>query len=130
MWEKGAKPAVIETPRAALAMLFDDEPYYAPELPRAAMLEGAEILLWADSEARPMDMKVSQTRAAENKMFVIRTSCAENDVSNVINPGGAAAASVFRGADQAASALIFRFEGLAKSVITGTNIVRTAARML
>ena len=103
-------------------MLFDEEPY-TPELPRSAMLSGAEILLWADSESRSMDLKVAQTRGAENKMFLIRNSCAMEDLSYVINPGGGVVASVFKGADQAAGALIFRFEGLAKSVITGTNIV-------
>lgn len=123
VWEKGAAPKVVETARGGLAMLFDEEPIYTPELPRTAMLLGAEILLWADNENRPMNLKVTQTRAAENKMFVMRTSNAADDVSNVVNPGGAVAASVFRGADQAAGGLIFRFEGLAKSVITGTNIV-------
>ena len=121
-WSKGTEPCVCETGKAGLSMLFDDEPYI-PELPRVTMLKGAEIVIWCDGETRPMDLKVMQTRSAENKMFMIRTSCLESDASCVTNPSGGVSTSVLKGSEMSAGTLLFKTDGLCKSVIPGTNIV-------
>jgi len=98
---------------------------YIPEFPRAAMLNGCEILIWMSDEVNSMDEKVARTRAAENKMFVIRTSSAENDISYLINPAGNIQTVTFQGKEQLATAMFLKAEGLSKTVFPGTDIVRT-----
>ena len=82
-------------------------------------------LIWMDRRAREMDLKVAQTRAAENKMFVVRASSAEQDVSYLVTPAGATACTTFCHAEQLACALILQSDGLSKTVYPGTDIVRS-----
>lgn len=114
---------VIETPFGKIAVLFGEEPY-VPEAPRVAMLQGCDILVWMDDKPRTMNTKVMQTRAAENKIFAVRTNCtARGDCASVVNPDGAVMTSTFTGIEQAASALVFPPLARAKSVVPGTSVV-------
>jgi predicted amidohydrolase len=115
---------VVKTPYGRLSVMFDEEAYIQ-EIARVHMLKGCEILIWSDSKARGMDTKVMQTRGAENKIFVVRTSNAENDTSSAANPDGKIFTSTFRGMEQAASGLVFLLAARAKTVVPGTNIVLT-----
>lgn len=115
--------AVFETPLGKIGAVFGKEPY-VPEAPRVAMLLGCEILLWFDDDARPMNTKVMQTRAAENKMFVVRTnSRVKDDVANLVNPDGVILASTFTGTEQASSGMAFLPLARAKCVVPGTSVV-------
>lgn len=117
-----ARLKVTETPYGRVAVIFDEEAY-TQEIARVCMLNGCEILIWSDSAARTMDTKVMQTRGAENKIFVVRTSSAQNDTASIVNPGGQVSTSTFRGVEQAASGLVFLPDARAKTVVPGTHIV-------
>lgn len=123
-WKYGEDLCVEEIDGVGYCVL-SDESLYTPELPRAAMLMGGEVLIWMDRRAREMDLKVAQTRAAENKMFVVRASSAEQDVSYLVTPAGATACTTFCHAEQLACALILQSDGLSKTVYPGTDIVRS-----
>lgn len=114
---------VVETPYGRVAVVFDRE-LYIPEIARVYTLLGVDLLLWADCEARPMNTKLLRTRAAENKIFVARSSCVVPGESVCIaNPDGAVIGAAFTGTEQAASGLMFLPLSRAKSVVPGTNII-------
>lgn len=123
-WSAGEGPVVQEIDGLGYCVLLDEQPYL-PELPRTALLQGCEVLIWMDRSARTMDTKVAQTRATENKMFIVRTSCAPEDASYVVNPGGVVAATTIQGAEQLASALVLQADGLSKTVFPGTDIIKS-----
>lgn len=56
-----------------MAAVFGEE-MEIPEIARVAMLKGADILIWFDRKNTGDTMKMMQTRAAENKVFVLRTT--------------------------------------------------------
>jgi len=111
-----------DTPLGKIGVMFDEEAY-VPEIARAYMLLGCNILLWADCRARELDTKVMQTRAAENKIFVMRNSSAEKDCGAVSDTEGRILTSTCRGVEQAAHAMIVYSLSLSKTVVPGTNIV-------
>ncbi|MCI8597260.1 MAG: hypothetical protein HFJ10_02290 [Lachnospiraceae bacterium] len=113
---------VTETTWGRVAVIFDEEAYI-PEVPRSCMLKGCEVLIWSDNTARNMDTKVMQTRGAENKIFVIRTSNVEQDTASAVNPDGRPVTSTFRGMEQVASGMFFLPAARAKAVVPGTDVV-------
>ncbi len=119
----GKSIVVAATPIGKIAAIFGDEPY-VPEVPRVIMLLGCDILVWLDSQPRPMNTKVLQTRAAENKIFMVRVnSRVDGDCANIANPDGAVVTSTFVGAEQGASATLFLPLAKAKSVVPFTSVV-------
>lgn len=115
--------AIADTPLGKIGAIFDREAYI-PEVARVHMLLGCEVLLWFDSKQRSMNSKVMQTRAAENKIFVVRTnSVVTNDTASIVNPDGMVMTSTFTGVEQGVSIMIFRPLAMSKSVVPGTNIV-------
>ena len=123
-WDSSTSLSVKDIDGLGYCVGTGDTPY-VPELPRAAMLLGCEVFVWMDNQQRPMDLKVAQTRAAENKMFVLRSSCVGRDAGYIVTPGGALACTTFYNREQLASALILRADGLSKTVFPGTDIVRS-----
>ena len=119
----GERLEIMEHSDIGYCVIYGEEAY-VPEIPRSAMLLGGEILIWMDSAARPMDTKVAQTRAAENKVFLVRASSAPQDISYLAAPGGGLSCTTFRGAEQLASAMFLRADGLSKAVYPGTDIVK------
>ena len=111
-----------DTPLGKIGVMFDDEAY-VPEIARAYMLLGCNILLWSDCRAREPNTKVMQTRAAENKIFVMRNSTAEKDCGAISDTEGRILTSTYRGVEQAAHAMIVYPLSLSKTVVPGTNIV-------
>lgn len=114
--------SVVQTPYGRFGFVFDEEPYI-PEIPRVLMVNGCDLMIWCDDTARPMNKKVMQTRGAENKIFVVRTSNAANDTSSVVNPDGRPVTTTLTGNDQAAGGIVFLPLARAKTVIPGTHIV-------
>jgi len=110
------------TPSGKIGIIFDTEAYI-PEIARAYMLLGCNILLWTDSCARELDTKVMQTRASENKIFVVRSSSADGDCGSIVDTEGRILTSTYRNTDQAAHAMILYSLALSKTVVPGTNVV-------
>jgi len=111
-----------DTRYGKIGIIFDEEAY-VPEIARAYMLLGCNILLWSDCSTRETDTKMLQTRAAENKIFVVRNASAENDCGSVSDTEGRILTSTFRNAEQAAHAMIIYPLSLSKTVVPGTNVV-------
>lgn len=123
----GDRDYPIETveilPHIRVAALFGDE-MLIPEIARVAMLDGADLLLWFDDEPDPFATKLLQTRAAENKLFALRsTSCEENDCGAVANPEGAILCTTYRTGAHMTGGLLHTAQSKEKEVVPGTNIV-------
>ena len=106
-----------------VSVLFDDA-FYSPEFSRVAMLQGADILVWYDTQGNIPDKKLSQTRAAENKCFVIRSGPNRSkERSYAISPDGAQLFTTFFTEKQISCGIINLFLSNAKTVVPGTHIV-------
>lgn len=112
----------LETDGGKLGVIFDEEAY-VPEIARCYMLLGCNILLWADCAARTMNTKMMQTRAAENKIFVVRGTCDGADSASVCDTEGRILTATFQGTEQAASGMILYPLSLSKSVVPGTDVL-------
>ena len=110
-------------PGCCVAALFGEE-MEIPEIARVAMLKGADILIWFDRKNTGDTMKLMQTRAAENKVFVLRTTpCGSMDYSLGVNPDGGKLFTTFCTLEQTASGMIHTSLSKSKEVVPGTNIV-------
>ncbi|MCD8352116.1 MAG: hypothetical protein LUC93_16035 [Planctomycetaceae bacterium] len=115
--------AVADTPVGKIGAIFNDEAYI-PEVSRVSMVLGCEVLIWFDSTPRPMNTKVLQTRAAENKMYVVRVNnSVDEDCAAVVTPDGGIMTTTFVGVEQGASALVLPPLARAKTVVPFTNVV-------
>jgi predicted amidohydrolase len=110
-------------PGCRVSALFGEE-MFIPEIARIAMLQGCDILLWFDEERRELSEKLLQTRAAENKMFTLR-SCGniENDCSLIVNPDGAVVCTTYLEGNHYAAGMVYTALSKSKEVVPGTNIV-------
>ena len=110
-------------PGCCVAAVFGEE-MEIPEIARVAMLKGADILIWFDRKNTGDTMKMMQTRAAENKVFVLRTTpCGSMDYSLGVNPDGGKLFTTFCTLEQTASGMIHTSLSKSKEVVPGTNIV-------
>ena len=110
-------------PGCCVAAVFGEE-MEIPEIARVAMLKGADILIWFDRKNTADTMKMMQTRAAENKVFVLRTTPAGSmDVSLGVNPDGGKLFTTFCTVEQTASGMLHTSLSKSKEVVPGTNIV-------
>ncbi len=110
----------LDSGRGKLAVIFDTEAY-VPEIARCHMLAGCNLLLWADSCARRMDTKILQTRAAENRIFVVRSSSAPLDSASLCDCEGRVLAATFPDAPQMTGAMFQYPLSLGKTVAPGTD---------
>lgn len=112
----------IKSPVGKLAVIFDEEGEI-PEVSRSHTLNGCNILLWSDSKVRDINQKTMQTRGAENKIFVMRNSCALGDWGAIADIEGRILCSSFIGEEQIPFAMIVYSLSLAKNILPGTNIL-------
>ncbi len=117
--------SLIPTPLGVLGLMHDQEGLI-PEVARGLMLNGVELLIWVDREKREKGELVARSRAAENKVFLIRGGSREKeDYSMILGPNGNILASTMVGVEQAATALIVTALSRSKTVVPGTNAVTT-----
>lgn len=110
-------------PGCRIAALFGSE-MHIPEIARIAMLKGADILIWFDRENSENPLGVMQTRAAENKIFVLRvTPSGGMDYSFAVNPEGGKMFTTFQTKEQIVSGMLHTALSKSKEVVPGTNIV-------
>ena len=116
--------SVVElTPGMNVAFLFGDE-LELPELAHVAMLRGADLVVWFDTEERNDEFPLVQTRAAENKFFVVRM-CSTRYNCYIVNPDGVQITSTFRERDHFVAGMIYTALSRCKTVVPGTNIQTT-----
>ena len=111
------------TPSIRLGAIFDEE-VHIPEVSRTAMLNGADILVCFDTAQGDIYSRAIRTRAAENKIFVVRSASAQaEECSYIINPDGGKVTTTFRAVEHSAAAFINTALSKFKSVVPGTEIV-------
>jgi predicted amidohydrolase len=111
------------SPYCSVAAVFDWE-INIPEIARTAMLKGADILLFYDDGEDEFRTKMMKTRAAENKIFVIRSSSSKlEDCCMIINPSGGKVCTTLKSLEHSTSGYINSALSKFKNVVPGTNIV-------
>ena len=111
------------TPSIKIAVLFDEESEI-PEIARVAMLKGADILLSYDANKDPMNVKTLKTRAAENSVFVIRSTYSDKaDSCAIFNPAGGQSLTTFISEEHTAVGYINTALSKYKSIVPGTHII-------
>lgn len=115
---------VALTPACKIAAIFDEETDI-PEIARTAMLKGADILLCYDDGSDPWRIKMMKTRAAENKIFVIRSASSKDaDCSTIYNPDGGQICTTLNETEHAAAGYINTALSKFKNIVPGTHIVK------
>ena len=117
------KNSIIKTPICTIGVMHDQEGVI-PETARCLMLGGADVIMWSDNEGSTATELVARTRAAENKVYIIRSgSMKENDYSMIVNPDGRIISCTMSGVDQSTAALLVTALCNSKTVVPGTNLV-------
>lgn len=121
--DKACRPVVFSTEAGRIGLVIEEE-MFLPEVARSMMLEGVQVLFWADAKRHAMTEKIARCRAAENRVFLIRAGCGDKeDNSFIVSPTGNICAITVPGMDQSASAYCLLGEAYSKTVITGTDVV-------
>lgn len=122
----GAEIAVIQvTPSIRVAALFDAE-VEIPEIARTAMLKGADLLVCFDDGSDEWRLRMMQSRAAENRIFVIRSaSGGNNDCSLIFSPDAAVVTTTLAAPVHASAGLINTALSKLKDVVPGTHVVNS-----
>jgi len=84
------KYEVYETHFGPIGMMLDYEGYF-PEIARILTLKGAEIIIWPCLFSGDEQLKICQTRSAENKIFIICPNAIQeqgNGHSLITSPSG------------------------------------------
>jgi hypothetical protein len=110
---------VISTPIGNVGLLCGDEGF-VPEVARALMLQGADILAWPLFEDVAMTDRVARTRSDENRVY---TAAAWPDGGIIAAPTGAPLTIVPRGTGIAMAAQVNKALSRWKDMAPGTNVV-------
>lgn len=98
-----------------------------PEVSRLLSLDGAQLLAWTCGFHVPGFQKFVQTRAAENRVFVVAADLGDpwgGGQSLITGPGGAVLASTVKGSGcDTASAVLVLAEARVKLVVPGTDVI-------
>lgn len=122
--DNSCRPDIFSTEVGRLGLLIGDE-MFLPEVARCMMLDGAQMLLWCDSRRYAMTEKVARCRAAENRVFLMRSGTGEDeDNSFIVLPTGAISAATVPKVEQAVSTYCLLAEAYSKTVVPGTDVVR------
>ncbi len=96
---------------------------FTPEVARCLMADGVEIVFWYDWGHDPASEMIVRTRAAENKIYVIRCApVSSRDASCIVAPSGVIVASTLPGEEQISGAMVTPFVTSLKTVVPGTNV--------
>lgn len=104
--------------------IMHDKEALLPEWPRTLMLLGADCLLWPNQLPQSISSKVSRTRAAENRIYVVSAHSGDNGISQIIDPNGSVVASTLqnRTIHACGTQALFTTSRI-KTIVPGTNVV-------
>ena len=89
-------------------MMLDYEGYF-PEIARILTLKGAEIIIWSCQFSQDEQLKICQTRSAENKIFMICLNAIQessNGHSLITSPSGQIIAGCLQNSEMASMSKI------------------------
>lgn len=112
-------PPIVTTAAGNIGLLCGDEGF-VPEVARALMLAGADILTWSLFEDAGMTDRVVRARSDENRVY---TAAAWPDGGLVAAPNGAPVTVVPRGSGIAMTAPVNRMLARWKDMAPGTHVV-------
>ena len=116
---------VFETQFGTIGMMLDYEGYF-PEIARILSLKGADLIIWSVKFARDEHLKISQTRSAENKVFILCPNSMEqeyNGHSIITAPSGQIIAGCLEKAEIASVASLSLCLSRDKNIVPGTNAI-------
>ena len=110
---------VVSTPVGNVGLMCGEEGF-VPEVGRALMLRGADLLAWPLFAEHPMTERVARTRSDENRFY---TAVAWPDGGVVVSPSGGLLTVVPAGAGIAMTTQTNRALARMKDMAPGTNVV-------
>ena len=116
---------VFKTPYGTIGMMLDYEGYF-PEIARILALKGADIIIWSSQFSHDEHLKISQTRGAENKIFIICSNSIQpecNGNSIIVSPSGQIIAGCLEDQEIASCATISLCLAQDKTIVPGTDVV-------
>lgn len=128
-YDKGLTPGdeypIIQTEFGNIGILHDIEGVLI-EPARILTLKGVDVLIWVNHLAEKWQEKISRTRAAENRIFVMVSNSINQQggqSSFLVDPNGAIIAATLQGENQAAAASLPLTVSRCKEVVPGTDVV-------
>lgn len=111
-----------ETKIGKIGVIFGDE-ILIPEITRVYTLNGCAAVFVYGQHKNEMSDKIIKTRAAENKIYMVRNI--NNDVlcAEMISPEGNVVFSTLRNKEQTSGGYINLFNAAFKDVVPGTNVI-------
>jgi predicted amidohydrolase len=122
----GKRLPVFSTPFGNIGIMMGYEGLL-PEVPRALMLSGADLIVWQMDFGSDYHQLFSRTRAAENRIFIMASNTCGNDrcgLSLIVNPYGDVIASAFTSGERVISAQLEMSLAHYKQVVPGTNVLK------
>ena len=96
-----------------------------PEIPRVAMLAGADLIAWFDTVGHANNFDTMRTRASESRTFILRASAwGGEDCSSLLSADGALLCTTFIGQEHIAAGMVYAAASRLKIVFPGSDIVR------
>jgi len=116
---------VYETNHGRIGMMLDYEGFY-PEIARILTLKGAQIIIWPCQFSHDEQLKISQTRSAENKIFIICPNSIEGankGHSIIASPSGQMIAGCLKNREMASMSKISIGLANDKTIVPYTNAI-------
>ena len=96
-----------------------------PEIPRVAMLQGADLILWFDTVGYQNHFDTMRTRAGESRTFILRaTPWGEADTSSLVSADGVPLCTTLIGREHIVAGMVYAAASRLKTVFPGSDIVR------
>ncbi len=111
-----------ETKIGKIGVIFGDE-ILIPEITRVYTLNGCAAVFVYGQHKNDISDKIIKTRAAENKIYMVRSI--NNDVlcAEMISPEGSVVFSTLKDKEQTSGGYINLFNAAFKDVVPGTNVI-------
>ncbi len=116
---------VYETHFGSIGMMLDYEGYF-PEIARILTLKGAEIIIWSCQFSQDEQLKICQTRSAENKIFIICPNAIQGQFSGhslITSPSGQIIAGCLKNSEMASMSKISINLAKDKIIVPHTNAI-------
>jgi len=117
--------AVYNTNFGTIGMMLDYEGYF-PEIARILTLKGAQMIIWPCRFSGDEQLKICQTRSAENKIFIVCPNSIEGNSSGhslISNPNGQIIAGCLENVEMASMSKISINLAKDKMIVPFTNAI-------
>ncbi|MCL2588032.1 MAG: hypothetical protein FWD84_01345, partial [Oscillospiraceae bacterium] len=115
----------VEIPGGIRVGAVFGEEMLIPEIPRVAMLQGADLIVWFDTVGYADFFDTMRTRAGESRTFILRaTPFGTEDTSSLLSADGAPLCTTLAGQEHIAAGMVFAGAARMKTVFPGSDIVR------